>query len=103
MVRKSKKAKFPLTTGCMGCLSDRYEQCNPFQNCYDCGSRFHKNCLLITHNACTVCDNRRLRRAAINECELCPNRGLMYKTLNDNRNLHIWCMLAYGLYNVKDR
>jgi hypothetical protein len=59
--------------------------------------------LLITNNACTVCDSKRLRRAAANECELCPNRGLMYKPFTDNRNIHIWCMLAYGLYSITNK
>lgn len=68
MVRKNKKTKYPLPTGCLGCLSDRYEQANPFKNCYECGSRFHKNCLAATYNVCTVCDGKRLRRTLSTEC-----------------------------------
>jgi hypothetical protein len=51
----------------------------------------------------TLGHTTRLRRAAANECELCPNRGLMYKPFTDNRNIHIWCMLAYGLYSITNK
>jgi hypothetical protein len=101
VVRKNKKTKYPLPTGCLGCLSDRYEQCNPFKNCYECGSRFHKNCLVATQNICTVCDGKRLKRTLSNECELCPNRGLMFKRVSDDKNIHVWCMLAFNLYEVR--
>ena len=42
--KKGKKARYPLPSACLGCMSYYHEQYNSFLYCQDCYVRFHRYC-----------------------------------------------------------